>query len=632
MRASRRINLSAMRNRLVEQITRLFTAVATGPTGAMQITRERFLRGGSIILAGAIFIIDTATSLGIAVAVLYVTVILMSVATFSYRGVLGITLSCMFLTVASFWVSHPLSPTSQAFTRCMVSLVAISVTALFAIKNKAANDELHVQLSQLSHTHDAIMIRTLEGAVTHWNRGAESLYGWSREEALGKNLIELLKLQPLQPLEEIIATIMQAGSWEGEPDTFKRNGERITVASRCTLLRDNCDKPVGILATHNDVSERNKAVKALSRSEAFLAGAQRISRTSSIGIKVPGGEIYGSEEARHILEFAEEQCPSLRSLLDKTHPEDRTIIEQAIEDVRRAEPAIDLEYRLQMADGRIKYVHMQTHLMRDCNDNREYVGALMDVTTSKLAEEALHRSQIELAHITRITTLGELVASIAHEVNQPLAAMTANGEASLRWLGHQQPDLEEASFCIKRMLTEAHRASEVILRIRALAKKDDPQYSTLDLREVAEESLALMRPQAKHNHVRLSAELPHACFMVRGDRVQLQQVIINLVMNGIQAMVAVPEKKRRLGVQLRRSAQGDPMLAVVDRGPGIDALLLPNIFDPFFTTKAQGMGMGLAICRAIIEKHEGRIWVDEFVTQGSTFCFSLPSQNLTAER
>lgn len=621
-----------MRNRLTEQITWLLTAVATGPTGAMQTTRERFLRGGSIILAGAIFIIDTATSLSIAVAVLYVTVILMSVATFSYRGVLGITLTCMFLTVASFWVSHPFSPTSQAFTRCIVSLVAISVTALFALKNKAANDELHVQLSQLSHTHDAIMIRTLEGAVTHWNRGAESLYGWSREEALGKNLIELVKLQPSQPLEEIIATIMQAGSWEGEPDTFRRNGERITVASRCTLLRDNRGKPVGILATHNDVSERNKAVNALRRSEAFLAGAQRISRTSSIGIKVPGGEIYGSEEARRILEFAEGQRPSLGTLLDKTHPEDRTIIEQAIGDVRRDEPKLNLEYRLQMADGRIKYVHMLTHLMRDCDGNREYVGALMDVTTSKLAEEALHRSQIELAHITRITTLGELVASIAHEVNQPLAAMTANGEASLRWLGHEQPDLEEASICIKHMLTEARRASEVILRIRALAKKDDPQYSILDLREVAEESLALMRPQAKHNHVRLSAVLPHACFMVQGDRVQLQQVIINLIMNGMQAMVAVPEKKRRLGVQLRRSAQGDPMLAVVDSGPGIDALLLPNIFDPFFTTKAQGMGMGLAICRTIIEKHGGRIWADEYVTQGSTFCFSLPNQGLAAER
>ncbi len=589
----------------------------------MHTTRENFLRRGSIVLAGAIFIIDTATSLTIAVAVLYVTVILMSVAAFSYRGVMGITMGCMSLTVASFWISHPISPASQAFTRCLVSLIAISVTALFALRNKAANDELHVQLSQLSQTHDAIMIRTLEGAVTHWNRGAETLYGWSQSEAIGKNLVELIRLKPPQPLEEIIATVLQTGSWESESDTFRRNGERITVASRCTLLRDKRGKPVGILATHNDVTERNQALKALRRSEAFLAGAQRISRTSSIGIKVPGGEIYGSEEARRILEFAEGERPSLLSLVDKTHPEDRTIIEQAIRDVLRDEPKIDLEYRLQMADGRIKYVHMLTHPVRDCSGNREYVGALMDVTTSKLAEEALHRSQIELAHITRITTLGELVASIAHEVNQPLAAMAANGEAGLRWLERDYPDLSEAGICIQRMLTEARRASEVILRIRALAKKDDPQYRTLDLREVVEESLALMRAEAKHHNVRLSAVLPNTCFLVLGDRVQLQQVIINLIMNAMQAM-AGQDKKRRLGVQLRCSAQGEPLLAVVDSGPGIDPLLLPDIFEPFFTTKPQGMGMGLPICRAIIEKHGGRIWADSHATQGATICVSLP--------
>ncbi|MGX5217457.1 PAS domain-containing sensor histidine kinase [Pseudomonas segetis] len=581
------------------------------------------MRRGSIVLAGAIFIIDTATSLTIAVAVLYVTVILMSVAVFSYRGVLGITLGCMLLTIASFWISHPISPTSQAFTRCLVSLIAISVTALFALRNKAANDELHVQLSQLSQTHDAIMIRTLEGTVTHWNRGAETLYGWSRSEAIGKNLVELIRLKPQQPLEEIVSTVLQTGSWESEPDSFKRNGERMTVASRCTLLRDKRGKPVGILATHNDVTERNQAVKALRRSEAFLAGAQRISRTSSIGIKVPGGEIYGSEEARRILEFNEDERPSLLSLVDKTHPEDRTIIEQAIRDVLKDEPKIDLEYRLQMADGRIKYVHMLTHPVRDCSGNREYVGALMDVTASKLAEEALHRSQIELAHITRITTLGELVASIAHEVNQPLAAMAANGEAGLRWLSRDQPDLDEAAICIQRMLAEARRASEVILRIRALSKKDDPQYRSLDLREVVEESLALMRAEAKHHNVRLSAVLPNACFLVHGDRVQLQQVIINLIMNAMQAM-AGQDKKRRLGVQLRYSAQREPLLAVIDSGPGIDPLLLPDIFEPFFTTKAQGMGMGLPICRAIIEKHGGRIWADPHATQGATICVSLP--------
>lgn len=591
----------------------------------MQTIRETLLRIGALALAALIFIIDTVTGLEIAVAVLYVTVILIAVEVFSRRGVLVVAVTCMALTAISFLVSHPGEVATPASIRCVVSLIAITITTVFALKNKVANDELQVQLKELSQTHDAIIIRTLAGIITRWNPGAQKLYGWCQEEAQGQNLHALLQTRFPRPMGEILGTLHRTGTWEGELDVHRRSGEAITVACRCALLRDRYGRPVAILATHNDVTERNQAVEALRRSEAFLAGAQRISRTSSIGFRVPGGELYFSEEALRLFEFPAEQPPALKGILQATHADDRGIIEQVIAGALGREPTLDVEFRLAMADGRIKHVHLLAHPVLDAAGNCEYIGALMEVTASKIAEEALHRSQVELAHVTRVTTLGELVASIAHEVNQPLSAMAANGEASLRWLRHEQPDIEEVRSGIERILSEVRRASDVILRIRALSRKSDPQYAPLDLREVVEDALALVQREAVHNGVLLSVALTAEVLAVRGDRVQLQQVIVNLAMNAIQAMAGCPEGERRLRVRVWRDAQGDPLLVVTDTGPGVDPQALPRLFNPFFTTKTDGMGMGLPICRAIVERHGGRIWVDERLAGGAAFHCSLPA-------
>lgn len=590
----------------------------------MQTIRETLLRIGALALAALIFIIDTLTSLEIAVAVLYVTVILVSVEVFSRRGVLGVALTCTVLTAVSFLISHASDAFTSASVRCLVSLTAITITTVFALKNKVANDELQVQLKELSQTHDAIIIRTLAGTITRWNQGANMLYGWCQEEALGENLHGLLQTRFPKARGDILAALHRNGTWEGELEVTRRDGEAITVACRCALLRDRHGRLTGILATHNDVTARNRAVEALRRSEAFLAGAQRVSRTSSIGFKVPSGDLCFSEEALRLFEFPAEECLALKGIFRVTHPDDRTIIEQVIASALRREPRLDVEFRLAMADGRIKYVHMLAHPVMDATGNCEYIGALMEVTASKIAEQALHRSQVELAHVTRVTTLGELVASIAHEVNQPLSAMAANGEASLRWLTHGEPDLREVRSGIERILSEVQRASDVILRIRALSRKSEPQYVPLDLRDVVEEALALVQREALHHSVVLSVALTAEALTVRGDRVQLQQVIVNLVMNAIQAMGACPVGERRLRVQLRLGAQGDPLLVVTDTGPGIDPQALAKLFNPFFTTKTDGMGMGLPICRAIVERHAGRIWVDDLMAQGAAFYCSLP--------
>ncbi|MFL1529110.1 ATP-binding protein [Pseudomonas sp. O230] len=584
-------------------------------------------RFGAATLAGAIFIIDTLTSIHIAIAVLYVAVILMSVNLFSRKGVIGVSLSCFGLTLAAFFLSHGSDFNSSAFARCLVSLSAIGITTLLALKNKAANDELQEQVRMLAQTHDAIIVRDMNGIITTWSPGAEALYGWSKAQAIGQDFRKLLRPQLTLTWEKVMNSLIETGRWEGEVVEHRRDGTAVTVLSRCSLSRDESNQPKAVLATHNDITEQKRAINALRRSEAFLAGAQWLSQTGSIGLKIPSGEMYWSDEARRIFEFGDAEEPLLSSVLKKTHPDDLDLVKVSIKHAYQKEPHIKVEYRLLMADGRIKHVQMLAHPVQDATGNFEYIGALMDVTDAKMAEEALHRSQTELAHVTRITTLGELAASIAHEVNQPLAAVTTNGTAGLRWLNREVPDIDEVRSAMERMMSETHRASEVIRRIRAMSRKTDPQSVPVHLQEVIEESLALVDREVRRNKIVLDHQYDTEAAQIIGDRVQLQQVIINLIMNGVQAMANTKGKHRTLHVSLRRSDADEVCVDIKDSGPGISPQSMPKLFNAFYTTKPDGMGMGLSICRSIIDAHGGRIWATSEAGEGATFHLSFPSSN-----
>jgi PAS domain S-box-containing protein len=254
-----------------------------------------------------------------------------------------------------------------------------------------------------------------------------------------------------------------------------------------------------------------------------------------------------------------------------------------------------------------------------------------DITERKRAEEKLRASeqrlldaQMELARITRMTTLGELTASIAHEVNQPLAAVVANAEACLRWLDRATPDHDAVRRSVEWLIDDSHRASEVIRRVRALARKSDTEKVRLNVNDVIRETVRLMQREVFSHRVSLRVELTSALPAILGDRVQLQQVIINLVMNGIEAMQSVTDRPREL---LIRSGQDEEQLvfvSVTDYGVGISAENADRLFNAFFTTKSSGMGMGLSICRSIMEVHGGRLWASANIPHGATFQFTLP--------
>ena len=253
----------------------------------------------------------------------------------------------------------------------------------------------------------------------------------------------------------------------------------------------------------------------------------------------------------------------------------------------------------------------------------EGVSYVLDLTERKRAEEALQKAQADLAHVARLTTMGELAASLAHEINQPLAAIVTNGSAGLRWLNQGQPDLDEARAALSRIVRDGARAADVIRGLRALAKKTGPELAKLDINDTIHEVLALTRSEMQRHGVVLHTDLFSGDRLVFADRVQLQQVLMNLILNGIEAMRAVAGHQRVLAISSEPAGPDGVLVAVADTGPGLDPPTADRIFEPFFTTKPQGMGMGLSICRSIITAHGGKLWASPGVPCGAVFRFTV---------
>jgi C4-dicarboxylate-specific signal transduction histidine kinase len=368
--------------------------------------------------------------------------------------------------------------------------------------------------------------------------------------------------------------------------------------------------------------EAQASQKALRESEKYLAEAQRVSHAGSFGWSVASGELIWSEETYRIFECDRAVKPTLELVLQRVHPDDLVLVQRTIDRAASSVKDFDFEHRLLMPDGSVKYVRVAAHAVRDQVDRFDFIGAAMDVTAAKRAEEALHKAQAELAHVTRVTTLWELTASIAHEVNQPLAGLVSSANACSNWLASQPPNIEKARQSVDRIIEDGIRASEVIRRLRALSSKTETQKVPLYINDVVNEVFALVRHELTNHRVSLRMELAPAPPMVLADRVQLQQVIINLVINGIEAMRSVTDRPRELLIRSKHDAH-EVLVTVQDCGVGISTKNADRLFNAFFTTKSSGMGMGLSICLSIIEAHGGRMSAANNAGPGATFQFTL---------
>jgi len=384
-------------------------------------------------------------------------------------------------------------------------------------------------------------------------------------------------------------------------------------------------------ALQTESRERKQADERLRRSEGYLAEAQRLSHTGSWASVPAMNEIrYFSEECYRLLGFdPHDGPPRYEAFFRRIHPDDQEKVKTAVETAGREKVGFELDYRVVLPGGQIRDIHVLGHpVFGPSGDFVENIGTVMDVTERKRAEderEKLRQAQADLAHVSRVTTMGELSASLAHEIKQPIAAAITDANTCLRWLARHEPDLEEARAAAIRVVKDATRASEIVSHVRLLFKKGASERELVDLNEVIREMIVLLQSEITRYSIAVRTELATDLPPVVGDRVQLQQVLMNLILNSVEAMRDA-EGTRELAIKSQPAENGQLMISVSDTGAGLPPGQTEKIFNAFFTTKLHGTGMGLSISRSIIESHEGSLWAVNNSPRGASFYFALPTK------
>jgi PAS domain S-box-containing protein len=377
-----------------------------------------------------------------------------------------------------------------------------------------------------------------------------------------------------------------------------------------------------------DIIERKLTENALRRSEAYLAEAERLSHTGSWAYDVASGvPVYWSLERCRISKYNPNRGhPTLEEYRALHTPEDWDKLMEAFNRAIRDKTDFETDSREVLSDGSARFLHIVGHPVLNAGGAVvELVGSTMDITERKQTEEALHKARTHLTHITHLTMMGELAASIAHEVNQPLAAVVTNADVCLRWLDRESPNLDEAREAVRRIIRDGNRGSDVIARIRALLKKEPPSSSRLNVNDVIKEIIALNKTGLRGVTMRI--ELMDKLPYISADRIHLQQVLLNLITNAVDAMKITTGRLRVLRIQTQVNAQRAVLVTVQDSGVGLDLKQIEQLFEPFYTTKPQGLGMGLSISRSIVEAHGGRLWAEPGPDSGAIFRFTLPVED-----
>jgi PAS domain S-box-containing protein len=378
-----------------------------------------------------------------------------------------------------------------------------------------------------------------------------------------------------------------------------------------------------------DVTAAKRAEETLRQSEAYLAEAQRLSNTGSWAWAPTTGEIrYWSEENYRVQGFDPRGGqPRFEAFLQRVHPDDQAMTRTTLEAAAGDKSGFEFDYRIVHPGGKIRDIHLLGHpVLNPSGDLVEFVGTVMDVTERKRAKEErerLRQVQADLAHINRVTTMGELTASLAHEIKQPISAAVTDAKTCLRWLGRDNPDLTEARDAASRMVKDVMRAADIISRISLVFQKSAPQRELVNVNELIREMFVLLRSEANRYSISIRTELAEDLPKIMADRIQLQQVFMNLMLNGIDAMNGAIGRGELTIKSEARDAQ--LLISVCDTGVGLAPEVTDHIFSPFFTTKDKGTGMGLPISRSIIESHGGRLWATSGPGTDATFQFTLPA-------
>ena len=482
----------------------------------------------------------------------------------------------------------------------------------------------------VSSSDDAIIGKTLDGTITSWNAGATSILGYEASEMIDQPIFRIIPPELHEEERQILARL-ERGERIRHYETVRlaKDGRRVSLSLTVSPLFNQSGKVVGASKVARDVTEHRSAEQALREGAARLRTLIETAVDGVILINARGVVLVFNPACEKLFGYSADAVigQNVKMLMPEPYRQEHDRYLSNYLDTREPKIiGIGREVMGRRKDGSTFPMGLSVGEAKQEGESI-FVGIIHDLSASRRTEGELQQAQTELARVARVTTLGELTAAIAHEVNQPLTGLVSSGNACLRWLASEPPNLEAARNSVERMVSAGNRASEVITRIRALVANSLPQRELLDINEAITEVVALIDREVQRNHVSLQLDLADNVPPILGDRIQLQQVVLNLVLNAIEAMSEVGDRRRELSVSSATDENNGALVVVRDSGTGLGAASADRLFEAFYTTKAHGMGIGLAVSRTIIQAHGGRLWATPNMPHGAIFQFSLPADS-----
>ncbi|SON54006.1 Sensor protein FixL [Hartmannibacter diazotrophicus] len=601
--------------------------------------RDAYRILAAVTLSGVIFAIDSLTSLRSAVAVLYVVVIVLAADVGKRSSIIIASAGCAALTIGSYAYVHGLDGEDQALLRFLFSLAANAVITVLLLRRRSDLQMVEAQARLLEVTSDAIFVRDAEGRIIFWNTGAETLFGWPAEEALGLKAEEILDVTFPASRSKAEAELDERGQWEGECRIRARDGRHVDVSTRWFAEQGLRDYSRVVLEASVDITARKASEAALKASETryrtifeTLAVAILEHDFSAVKADLTALRQQGIGNLRRYLaehpEFVRAAREKVRitdvnpaaakmvgatskseffERLDDFLSDDNRSFANCLIALDEGQPFYQAEAVVRSLDGGTVPVIVLLTFPRGEEGFDRVLGSIVDISERLRFQEALDASRSELENASRAAMIGEISASIAHEVNQPLAAIMTFVQAAQRWLNREDPDLDEAKFALNEAVNATEHASAVVRRVRMLLGKAKSQDSEVAFDDVINDAVRAKESELSDNDVAVKLDLKTDGIQINGDRILLQQAFMNIIVNAIQAMEATPADRRSLTISA--SADGSALcVRFSDSGPGLsEGTSAEGLFKAFQTTKPNGMGLGLAMCRSIATAHNGKI-------------------------